>query len=325
MSKSRQPAMKFLLLVGMSACVACKTLAFDFLAYLDSAGSNDVTAVASRKSAGYVRIQLADGSFLPESYVFGKGGAWRGRMADATIDKLRFLDVAHMIAGPLASQNFIPSEEPDATKLLIMVYWGTSHGQEEPADTNGYQNLQKSDAAVDRAQMEVHVHPSPQNYRLLHQAQDEMMTTMGAVAAENKMRDQDDLLSVNMLGYGSWWEDTQQYEGTPMGYMRQDLIDEIEEDRYFVVLLAYDFQLMRKQKKNRLLWETRFSIRERRHALNEDLTAMAQSASQFFGQDSHGLIHKAIPLGRVDIGDVRSLGEVPDRQNTHTGEPPSKP
>jgi hypothetical protein len=37
---------------------------------------------------------------------------------------------------------------------------------------------------------------------------------------------------------------------------------------------------------------------------------MAQYASQYFGQDSNGLIHKEIPLGRVDIGQVKSLGDV---------------
>ena len=40
---------------------------------------------------------------------------------------------------------------------------------------------------------------------------------------------------------------------------------------------------------------------------------MAQFASRYFGQDSHGLIHEAIPLGRVDVGDVKSLGEVPGK------------
>ena len=133
-----------------------------------------------------------------------------------------------------------------------------------------------------------------------------------AVAAENKMRDEADTLNVNMLGYASCWEDTQRFENTPMRFRRQDLIDEIEEDRYFVVLMAYDFQALRRHRKSRLLWETRFSIRERHHAFNEDLPAMAQYASQFFGQDSHGLVHKEVPMGHVNIGAVKSVGAVPD-------------
>jgi hypothetical protein len=74
--------------------------------------------------------------------------------------------------------------------------------------------------------------------------------------------------------------------------------------------MAYDLEAMRRNHSHRELWETRFSIRERHHAFNEDLPAMAQYASQYFGQDSKGLVHKAVPYGKVDIGTVKSLGDV---------------
>ena len=99
-----------------------------------------------------------------------------------------------------------------------------------------------------------------------------------------------------------------------MKYRRDELISEIEENRYFVVLMAYDFQLLWKQKKHKLLWESRFSIRQRDHAFDKDLATMAKFASQYFGQDTHGLVRKTIPLGRVDIGEVKSLGEADSPQ-----------
>jgi len=52
----------------------------------------------------------------------------------------------------------------------------------------------------------------------------------------------------------------------------------------------------------------RFHVRQR-----DDLTKMAKDASNYFGRDSHGLQH--IPEGRVNVGQVKSLGEV---------EPPQK-
>jgi hypothetical protein len=42
---------------------------------------------------------------------------------------------------------------------------------------------------------------------------------------------------------------------------------------------------------------------------------MAQYASKYFGQDSHGLVRRDVPLGRVDIGRMESLGEVPGRED----------
>jgi hypothetical protein len=88
-----------------------------------------------------------------------------------------------------------------------------------------------------------------------------------------------------------------------MGWRRNDLVAEIEDNRYFVVLMAYDFQLMWKQKKHKLLWETRFSIREKQNQFDRALPQMAEYASRYFGQDSHGLLHTGVPDGKVELGD----------------------
>jgi hypothetical protein len=74
--------------------------------------------------------------------------------------------------------------------------------------------------------------------------------------------------------------------------------------------MACDFHLIWKEKKHKLLWETRFSIHQRHHDLYKDLPAMAKYASQYFGQETHGLIHDSLPSASVEIGDVNSLGSV---------------
>jgi hypothetical protein len=314
--------MKILPLFSLGLVLAADCEAFDLGAYLDSAGGNDITAVTSRKAKSYVRVQLPNGTYVPETYVFGPGGVWRGEKVDSTIDNLTFLSVAHMIAGPLASQNYIPGRHLGSTKLLIMVYWGTTHGVEHATETSAYVNLQASQDNLLNTYMATGA--SKPSYNIgqttrsangpgqdqVRQAEEALMTSIAAVAAENHMRDQQDIENVNMLGYDSWWDSTDRYENTPMRFRRQDLLDEIEEDRYFVVLMAYDLEAMRRNHSHRELWETRFSIRERHHAFDEDLPAMARYASQYFGQDSKGLIHKAVPYGKVDIGAVKSLGDV---------------
>src|SRR5580698_4450472 len=98
-----------------------------------------VTSVASRASKDYVRTKLPDGSFQPESYAFGEGGRWGGQMSDATFDKLRFIDVARVIAAPLASQNYSPATDPQKTRLLIMLYWGTTALTDRPEESPQYQ------------------------------------------------------------------------------------------------------------------------------------------------------------------------------------------
>jgi hypothetical protein len=93
---------------------------------------------------------------------------------------------------------------------------------------------------------------------------------------------------------------------------RVDYYDSLAVDRYFVILRAYDFQALWRHKRLTALWETRFSLSERRHDFGEELPAMARVASLYFGQDSHGIVRiPPVPEGRVDIGELQSLGEAP--------------
>jgi hypothetical protein len=81
--------------------------------------------------------------------------------------------------------------------------------------------------------------------------------------------------------------------------------------RYFVVIVAYDWQLMRKERKERPLWMTRFSIPGRRNGFDEQLPAMTLAASRYFGQASNGLTHEELREGKIEIGALKSLGVVP--------------
>ena len=112
-----------------------------------------------------------------------------------------------------------------------------------------------------------------------------------------------------------WWEATYNApKAAPLQAVRKrDMLNELEEDRYFVVMMAYDFQMLWKQKKHKLLWETRFSVSEHGNRFDKQLGAMALYASKYFGQDSGGLVHKGLPDGKVELGDVRSLGTVPEK------------
>ncbi len=271
-----------------------------------SEGGDGITAVASRANKDYIRVKLPDGSFQPETYAFGEGGNWGGEIKDETIDKLHFLDVAHAIAVPLAAQNYYPATDPAKTKLLIMVYWGTTAVPIPYDEDPLYHNYQNALA----------------EYNLLKAAHQQgeadavLSSGITQLNLANQIRDRIDFKNAGMIGYdfeGNGLIGTDygsNLRHSPLGTERNDQTAEIEENRYFVVLMAYDFRLMWKEKKHKLLWETRFSIREANHQFDRDLPAMASYASKYFGQDTHGVVRKAVPLGNVEIGEVKSLGEV---------------
>jgi hypothetical protein len=251
-----------------------------------SAGE-EITAVSSRVFSGYARKRLADGSFQPERYGFAIGG-FLNRNAlglemsatiftrDDTIDELGFAQIARMIEGPLAAQKFLPTHNPGTADLVIVVFWGRSIG------TSAHPGSMMSDTLY-----------GPDQDRI-------------------------DLQNAHLMGFDSEGVFGQGFLGNSIAsamkkQLHSGVMAAIKEDRYYVILRAFDFQSAWKKRKLRLLWETRFSLSQRHHDFEKDLPGMAQAASPYFGQDSGGLVRKPIPLGRVDIGDVRSLGTEPEK------------
>jgi hypothetical protein len=290
-------------------------------------GTNDIVAVSARVSDDYQRTRLPSGSFQPETYTFGPGGHWGGAMRDDTIDKLKFIDVARTIAVPLTGQNYLPAKDPSQTKLLIMVYWGTTVGTGGAGDSVAMQNLSLASQHLANAGASVKSlmqsgGRSSGTDRVValterQAALAELDAALSITQAENRQREQADLRNARMLGYnatGMFGTDYGQWvEFTALRDRKRDLVEEIADNRYFVVLMAYDFQLLWKEKKHKLLWETRFSIRERNNDFGKVLAGMTQYASRYFGQDSHGLLRKPLPEGHVTLGKLEVGEVVPDK------------
>jgi hypothetical protein len=278
-----------------------------------------ITAVSSKVSDDYVRAKLPDGSFQPENFVFGEGGKWAGELSDLTVDKLHFMDVARVIAAPLAAQRYLPARDPAKTKLLIMVYWGTTAVPGPTSDSVAIDQMQAAQENLNKYLVKSNLDPrvkvvggGPAGFA--EAAMDQLSAASAMLNMENRQNDRTDFANALMLGYDSpgliGTEKGNYVRGTAFSTDRDDLYAEIRENRYFVVLMAYDFQLLWKEKNHKLLWETRFSISERRNAFDKALPVMAQYASRYFGQPSDGLLRTRVPEGRVDIGVTKSLGEV---------------
>ena len=283
-----------LLLAGSGALLCPPSARADYV--------GDVTAVCSRVSDDYVRARQANGAFQVEYYAFGEGGKWGGASMDPTIDNSKFLQVAKVIAGPLSSQNYRPARTAAETQLLLMVYWGTTTGTSRSSNSMAFQNMSASqhvDAPLPGQR--------PSGPGSVQQFDD---STFALVSVMNRLRDKANWRNARMLGYDEagviGTDYGQNLQGTALHLKRDDLVDEIEENRYFVVLMAYDFQLLAKEKKHKLVWETRFSIREPRNDFAAVLPAMAQYASRYFGQDSHGLIRKPVQA-HVTLEELRVL------------------
>jgi len=296
-------------------------------------GSDAITVVSSKVNDAYSRSRLADGKYVEETYTFGEGGHWTGTVKDGSIDAVKFIDVARAMAAPLALQSYVPSRDPKATRQLIMVYWGRTSTPErfDGSASAGILQNAAANAAIHKTANDANTTFSqqvvvPPAVTMPCAKFDPATTTdqitgsidsdnalsgaLSLVSAENKSRDQQDAKNASLLGYDTWWDSTANFKGTPLEHRRQDMIDELEHDRYFVILMAYDFQTLWKHRKHKLLWETRFSVSQRGVDFDKELPFMAMNASRYFGQSSNGLARDSLPVGRVDVGDLKTLGVV---------------
>jgi hypothetical protein len=285
--------------------------------------SDQITAVAAKAAPDYIRVRLKDGTYAPENYAFGEGGHIGGPMVDVSIDPLKFIDVARTISLPLAERDYFPTHDPKKTKLLIMVYWGLTQVP-PPLNSSGWvSNLSAIENKAANARGSATggggkgYHHQDSSAGLSDWILDEMSAQETIMNIENQERAHDDFLNACMLGYDA--EDVvgtdygNNLRGSPMAMHRDALVEEIEDNRYFVVLMAYDFQMLWKDKKHKLLWETRFSLRQRHNDFDKSLEGMARAASAYFGQNSSGLIHRPVPVGNVDIGPLKVVGAPEDK------------
>jgi hypothetical protein len=262
-------------------------LLFGLRALAEPTPSGEITAISSRVYSGYSRTMLPDGAIRPEHYGLAVGGdvSWLTSgleestpppVNDSTIDKVNFAAISRMIQGPLESQKYIPTSEPRDADLLIVVFWGRSVGSGAFSQSGSGLSL-----GIDQ--------------------------------------DLVDLQNARLMGFDSTHLFDQGFSdpSNMMANIRRQVhsrdLAAVKEDRYFVILRAFDFQAAWKQKQIRLLWETRFSVSQRGHDFRKDLPGMAMTASQFFGHDTHGLVEKPIPEGRVEIGVPQSLSPTPEK------------
>lgn len=92
---------------------------------------------------------------------------------------------------------------------------------------------------------------------------------------------------------------------------REDLMQAAGDDRYFVVISAFDFAAATRHQK-KLLWRARMSIPSNGTMLAEVLPALVSSGAPFFGGDSgvpkHVWVNPQLPGGRVEAGAPTVVG-----------------
>jgi len=277
--------------------------------------TNVVTAVSARAGNGYKRVSRADGSFRPEYYAISNGGRVDGTTTDATIDRVAYPDVAAIAMRLLAGQNYHMGKTASDATLLVVLQWGATMTYNRGNYDNRIQSASQALANVQAAGgggggLPPSAIDGTAESAAASAAQGEFESQMLQVAAENQMRDSINLPNARLLGFVDEINEASRIPRHTAAATRYDeLVADIEDSRYYIIVSAYDLQELRKNNKKKLLWVTRVSVSTRGNRFDDSVAAMLKSASKYFGQDSGKLIRSEEAKGTVEMGDVKFLGE----------------
>jgi hypothetical protein len=308
------------------------------------------TAVYAKIEKGYKRAKAKDGSFKPEYYALSNGGRIYGTVSDHTVDRVTYPQVAEIAMRLLAQQNYHYAKTKEEAKLLLVLQWGNTlafdgsqkemnvaaaRGAIQTLETMQTDLINKlvsdgmpfSEAEAVAKNTTAGFAPSITDpaHKNEHAA---VAASVGAIESQmlrtlvdNRVRDQLNERNARVLGYLDDLADSNDIRRWAGGGDRYaDLITEVEESRYYIVVSAYDFPELLKTKKQKLLWQTRVSVRSPGNTFDDSFVAMLKTAAPYFGRESGKLVRREEPKGTVELGDLKFLGEAKEQTKTPTKE-----
>lgn len=278
--------------------------------------------IYSRKSPNYERTMGPDGKPEREHYAIGFGGRVDGTLWDQDQEKEQFPQIAGTIAQELARQNYYFAEKSADADLLIVLHWGRTNPYESANFVDGvglagdaYRALNDAEnmsSALEPAtpeQAEQTVSLVNEQQQAIQEANAQLDSALALLDMEKRQQSRRDEETARVLGYTDALHrnnDIAQFAGSTQFY---DLLQEVRDPRYYVIVTAYDFEKITKNKNKRRKpkpeWVTRFSIRTRGSNFSDDLEEMAFRAGNYFGRDSGRLIRDY--KGEVEIGELQMV------------------
>jgi len=242
----------------------------------------------------------------PETYVLAQGSFFDGGKTDGSLDRMPFAEVARELAPGLAVQSYFPSRDAKSAELLIVVHWGMTAVEDDA--TNGQADMDRlmADLATCNSGLQKSsiADPGFVNSDL------DVMETKSAKAGTNVAE------NAQLIGFlGEFRKEEYRSAAYPSSMSEEDrqLRDDLGSERYFFILMAYDFNSIREGRihgtKPRLLWSSHVSISAIGQNFTAALPAMGRIAAGYYGHQVDGLLLdvRNVPSGDVEIGIPRTV------------------
>ena len=288
-SKHFRAVMRFAIATAATSFIASTTLAVKTArVFIDSEASNT-----------YNEVKESDGGAKYETYVFIKGNFYDGDFADKSLITASFEEVAATLAENMKQRNYYPSSTPSEGDLLIVVHYGTTSVESD------LEELFMLDATDPYAQGE-NSEGSEEEPGFSEVYSDDFvdLADLSDFGSNNTVQHQRTMRN-NRLGISKALNrknitSTEEF----------DLRVEMQDERYFIILMAYDYEKLRSENERELLWTTRFSVPSIGTNFEDAYPALARAASAFYGTSLEKYAKQSTHFGTgtVDIGTLETVG-----------------
>jgi hypothetical protein len=237
--------------------------------------------------------------------------------ADDSMDDVKFAGIVRVLGKYLAKQSYYPAKDAKKADLMLVVHWGktmpSSDGFNRSLIDQGLQGFALSQQLKmgSLGQSAIFSGGDSGVPGVTEAATSEMVQGMMEIRFAQDARIEADRRNANLLGYTAelnYRDNPSLYAGAGTAY--NDLIEDIESERYYVAVTAYDFQEALQHKNKKGLWRTVASIDAHGNRFDERLAQMLERASRHFGRDTGRLIRQFEYTPRINFGELKTLGVI---------------
>jgi hypothetical protein len=299
------------------------------------ADHQDFITVNANAAHGYTERKFVNGVPQPQTYAFFEGKFF-GETNDPTLRRLSFGNIARILAPDLAKQNYFPAKDYRTADLVIVVNWGSTYTDPtqdrndterqfqfdaQIADIRSYNSAFSGGALPGTADIQASMTSSRNDAFSAQASASQNAQLLGYTAVLNKE------LALS-------WAYTDGLSAKAESYLA-----DLSQERYFVVLLAYDYQEMKRAhlddahtammggaafanattqtaKRDAApplpVWSVRMNIKAVGNSFTQALPAMSEVASDYFGKQMDQLATARVSVGsrsQVEIGDAKVMTE----------------
>ena len=262
---------------------------------------SDLKRVVINASADPEYVEATKGKAY-QTYHFKEGKQYRGSKRDRSVEDMDFTEVLQVTADYLKTQGFYPAANTDVGDLLILVSWGSTTLDTDFNQVMGvtdFGNSNQGDASGPSATPQSQ--GDAQGMQALQAAAEAEASASSFLPGGPGSYHRD--CNLKLMGF-----DKGLYGDGSTPAQRDRLNHDLDRERYFIVLNAFDYQLMMKKQEVKQLWSCRISTRNLGTNFTQAMHFMNKAAAPTFGKNLDQLVTPRVdPDGNVEFGEIEVI------------------